>query len=405
VGASLMSMVGAGLGAMVNGMDSDEDRKKYLRMIANMPVSELARGIYFPYKDGLIRIRVPEQFGSITALMYMGVVNHYTLNDYKSSDYFEAMTEWIPDQFKLIRKDKGLFEGAGLAAFSWIPTAIKPGIETILGMRTFPDISPIVPQHMSSEKKLQYTAYTSDTARWLGEVFNTSPALTEHFIRNQFGAMGGLFLWKFQANPMYRQMQDYTMKGKLWNDFYENKALIKVSQERLKGGALADPKEHWDLHIENKLYSKMGDALQILREVTLAKYDDLSAFDKKKAKTIFGSMPSVSKKVSEDMFDLITEVTNYDYSEHTNAENLKNTANMMLRMKGLTIEAGRPVALTIDKNFIKSAVRGKPKKQDAVSILLKQLKSSYVNNQMKAGQERLRAGDDWDYLVKEMKSK
>jgi len=116
-------------------------------------------------------------------------------------------------------------------------------------------------------------------------------------------------------------------------------------------------------------------------------------------------MPSVSKKVSEDMFDLITEVTNYDYSEHTNAENLKNTANMMLRMKGLTIEVGRPAALTIDKNFIKSAVRGKPKKQDAVSILLKQLKSSYVNNQMKAGQERLRAGDDWDYLVKEMKSK
>ena len=76
VGASLMSMVGAGLGAMINGMGSDEDRKKYLRMISNMPVSELARGIYFPHKDGLIRLRVPEQFGSITALMYMGVLKN-----------------------------------------------------------------------------------------------------------------------------------------------------------------------------------------------------------------------------------------------------------------------------------------------------------------------------------------
>ena len=56
-------------------------------------------------------------------------------------------------------------------------------------------------------------------------------------------------------------------------------------------------------------------------------------------------------------------------------------------------------------NFIKSAIKGKPKKQDAVSVLLKQLKSSYVKSQIGAGQERLRAGDDWDYLIKEMKSK
>ena len=39
------------------------------------------------------------------------------------------------------------------------------------------------------------------------------------------------------------------------------------------------------------------------------------------------------------------------------------------------------------------------------NILKKRLRSQYVKNQMDAGQDRKRALNDWDYLIKKLKSK
>ena len=114
-------------------------------------------------------------------------------------------------------------------------------------------------------------------------------------------------------------------------------------------------------------------------------------------------MPTVSKKASEDMFDLITEVTNYDFSKHSNKENFKNTAVMMLKMKKLTIDVGRPAGLTMDMKFLKSAAKGKPTKSDLKHVIKKQLKSDYVRGRIELGEERLRAINDWDYFVKTLK--
>ena len=396
VGATVMSMVGAGLGAMLNGL-SEEERKKYLIMIANMPVSELSRGIYFPYKDGLLRLRIPEQFGSLTSLAYMGVVNHYTNIDYKFSDYFEAITSFVPEQFKVVRGDTGFIEGLGVTTYSWLPTAVKPGLEALFNKRTFPKFAPLVPEHMQfKDPNMQYNVYTSRVARWVGELINVSPIKVEHYVRNQFGAWGGLAMWKFQANPMYRQQKDYIMKGKIWNDFYESQVNIKIAKERIKGGTLAEPKEHLDLHLESKLYNKMGETLKILRKLSLEKYDDLSKKDKLKAPTLLGSVPTISKKQSIDMFDLMTKIDEYDFSKHSINQNLKNMSIMMLEMKKLTSDVGKPKSLALDMNFLKPASKGKLSKKDYKNVVEKILKSQYVNGRVEAGQDRKRAINDWE---------
>ena len=394
---SVMSMVGMGLGAMLNGMD-DEEREKYLIAIANMPIKELTRAIYFPSPigDSFIRLRIPEQFGSITALAYMGVVNHSKIKNYKKSDYYEALTDWIPDQFKLLRPGKGALESMGLTITHWMPHVLRPTAQAIFNKRLYPDIIPIVPDHMSRNTDLQYTAWTSDVARVVGQIVNISPIHMEHYIRGHFGAVGGALLWKFQANPLYRQMQDYSTKGALWNEFYESKGNLKASADDLKHGMLATPKEHWDLHIQNKLYDKMGNTLGIIRKLTNDKYFELPAHEKALAKTIFGNMPTISKKSSQEMMDLLLEINNYDFSAHSSAENLRQTAALMDRMKVLTIRVGKPVSLTLDDQFMELAKTGQVKKSDYQNVWIKNERSKFVNSQIEAGVDEKTAVNNFE---------
>ena len=403
VGAGIMSMMGAGLGAMLNGMRSDEDREMYLGQIANLEVGELSKAIYFPYKDGLFRIRIPEQFGSLTTLVYMGIVNHYGVSKYKPSEYYEAITSFVPDQFKLVRgSDQGVKVAPLETLYSWMPQLVKPGLETLFNKRTFPELAPIVPEYLSGNTKLQYTAYTSSVARWWGEISGYSPMKTEHFIRNQFGAVGGLFLWKFQANPMYRQNKDYIMKGKRWNDFYEDKMNLKLAEEKYKSGVLASPKIQFDLALEKKLYNKMGQTLKILKNLTLEKYDDMPYKKKVLAATMFGSIPTINKKQSQFMFDLLADIKDYDFAKHSPAQNAKNVAAYMVKMKLLTVSVGKKHSLTIDKNFISNASKGKMDRLMEDSFL-KTVRSVYIKNEMEAGRDRKRALNDWNDWTKSSK--
>ena len=74
-------------------------------------------------------------------------------------------------------------------------------------------------------------------------------------------------------------------------------------------------------------------------------------------------------------------------------------------MKALTMSVGKKHALKLDADFINAAKDGKFTSSDEKNILKKRLRSQYVKNQMEAGQDRKRALNDWDYLLKELKSK
>ena len=105
------------------------------------------------------------------------------------------------------------------------------------------------------------------------------------------------------------------------------------------------------------------------------------------------------------MYDLLTNINNYDFSKHSYEQNSKNVANYMVQMKALTISVGKKHALKLDANFINAAKDGKITQSDYDKTRMKQRRSQYVKLQMEAGQDRKRALNDWDYMLKEIKSK
>ena len=144
----------------------------------------------------------------------------------------------------------------------------------------------------------------------------------------------------------------------------------------------------------------MGETLKVLRNLSLEKYDNLSKIEKYKTSTLLGSVPTISKKQSSEMFGLMTDIDAYDFSKHTKEENLKNMSLMMIKMKKLTSDVGKPRALTMDMNFLKSASKGRLTKSDKKKVVKKILKSEYVNAKVAAGQGRKRALNDWDDFMK-----
>ena len=69
---------------------------------------------------------------------------------------------------------------------------------------------------------------------------------------------------------------------------------------------------------------------------------------------------------------------------------------MMLEMKKLTSDVGKPKSLALDMNFLKPASKGKLSKKDYKNVVEKILKSQYVNGRVEAGQDRKRAINDWE---------
>lgn len=268
-----VATVGAGLTASaltlaIATMAGASDEQK--RLLAQQFARNLARYLYIPSPDGkgLIRIRIPEQFGAITGMVYLFVISHYGANKATFDDYLESATAAIPDQVNITDPKKMIL--------SWLPQAIKPSVETAANVRTFPNVMPIIPQYIADkEPKEQYTAYTSKFAKWLGETFNVSPALTDFWIREQFGAIGGMLIGKMPGIPVYIQEGKYVMSGRAYNNFYDKREVVTHQYQALKDDRNAfSPAERTEIVRTYKFYNAVADMLSDMRKVSVEK--DLS---------------------------------------------------------------------------------------------------------------------------------
>ena len=99
------------------------------------------------------------------------------------------------------------------------------------------------------------------------------------------------------------------------------------------------------------------------------------------------------------MMDLLLEINNYDFSAHSSAENLRQTAALMDRMKVLTIRVGKPVSLTLDDQFMELAKTGQVKGSDYKRVLIKTERSKYVNSQVEAGVDKKAAVNQFEETI------
>ena len=208
-------------------------------------------------------MRIPEQFGSLTGLAYLFVIQNYGGNKAKFDDYVDDITAAIPEQINILSLKK--------AIISLIPQALKPSVEVAANVRTYPDVLPIVSDFMKNESpKEQYTAYTSNFAKWLGATFNASPALIDYWIKNQLGPVGAAGITqKLPTNPIAVQEQDYVMSGRSYNDFYDRKNLVENQYDEIikKNPTKYPLKDKFEIKNTNEVYNDTAKILKAMRDL------------------------------------------------------------------------------------------------------------------------------------------
>lgn len=217
---------------------------KQKRLLGNQKVSELSKAIFLPTPDGdkLVRFKVPEQVGAFTGLVYLYVIGNKQ-NGTKADwvDYYESLTSMIPRQLDVTKVPLGIGNMFGVkgteqyeAANSYlgfmtqnIPQVIKPTYETLMGVKSYPEVLPIVPQGLENQPRSeQYTEYTGEVAKTIAHFFpNTSPMLVEHFISNTFGSLGSFVMSPSRltsSNPLMRSEEQFIVSGRVYDKFHDN---------------------------------------------------------------------------------------------------------------------------------------------------------------------------------------
>ena len=228
-GAVIASSFAAAIGTMAA---ADDETK---RLLSNMPARELARALFFPnpFGKGLVRIRIPEQIGSITGLVYAYVIQNYKGNKVHFDDFLDIATASVPAAFDVMKPKEW--------AISVLPQVLKPSIEVAANIKTYPNLAPIVGEGMKYDPvEQQYDAYTSKVAIELGKILGMSPKKVDFWIREQFGAVGGMLAKVSSGDdpvsgrlPIFRQEQQYIMSGRAYNSFYDKKEVVSEQFKRL----------------------------------------------------------------------------------------------------------------------------------------------------------------------------
>jgi len=262
MGSVIASIIIAGLTAAISAYEMGSEKQK--RLLAEQPVRNLSRYIYLPTPGGekLIKIRIPEQMGVFTGMSYLYLAQHYQGNEAVFKDYVDVVASTVPEQVHFWEPKKALA--------SWLPQAISPSIEVGFNQKTFPNLSPIVPPYMEDlPKQMQYTSYTSESAKFIGKLLGASPMMVEYWVKNQFGVIGGLAVGKTPGNPLIIQERQYVMTGRAYNRFYENRKLVNQQyDEIIKHHPLQYSfNEKYDIKQTKKIYTKMSDTLTDIRDI------------------------------------------------------------------------------------------------------------------------------------------
>lgn len=178
LGAMMASAVGSTL--WILGLDDDDEQKQALRALSP---EELTKYLYLPnpYGKKLIRFRIGEQFGSVTAMANMMLIESASQENYSWYDYTRAGTNFIPSQINP-------FQGYQAVFFGITPQLVKPSLETLLGKKTYPRVLDIENyRDRALPPELRYDKYTSPVAIRMGEALGWSPKRIDHFLEGTFG--------------------------------------------------------------------------------------------------------------------------------------------------------------------------------------------------------------------------
>lgn len=264
MGSVIAGILTIGLTAAIMTYKSASEKQK--RLLAEQPVRNLSNYLYFPSPDGenLIKIKIPQQMGVLSGMAYLYAAEHYGKNKATFDDYVDVISSSIPEQVQFYRPKNMLL--------SWLPQVIKPSIQVASNTKTFPEIGPIVPPYMVDKApKEQYNTYTSGVSKTIGNLMGASPTLTEFWIRNQFGVVGGLAVGKLPSNPVWVQEKDFVMTGRSYNRFYENRTLVQQQYDEVitndKKTQKYSQEEKQTVKTEHHIYDVVSGLLTEMRDI------------------------------------------------------------------------------------------------------------------------------------------
>lgn len=263
-------VVSVGAGLLVAGLTTAILTMKYAsekqkRLLAEQPVRNLSRYLYFPSPngEGLLRFRIPEQFGIFTGLAYMFVIQHYGGNKITFDNYIDNVSSAVPEQINFLEPKK--------AILSFVPQVLKPSVLVAANTKTYPEVGPIVsPFMIDKAPNEQYTAYTPKVAKVIGNLLNASPILVDYWVRNQFGVVSGLLLGKMPTNPIYVQEKEFVMSGRSYNNFYDKRTIVNQQYDEIIKNNPKNYSVQDKIEITNtrKIYNLVSDILSEMREIS-----------------------------------------------------------------------------------------------------------------------------------------
>lgn len=268
VGTLMAGLVLSIMATTIALMKSTNEKQK--RTLAQMPVDLLARGFYVPIPgtDRFARIRIPEQFGTISAIAQLYIISNYTGQKVAMDEWLDASTAWIPQQMDISEPSKWLF--------SLLPQAIKPEIEVAANVKTFPNLSTIEPEwykNQPAEKRV--FANTTKIAKLIGELTGWSPIKIDFYLREKFGTIVGV-AQKFSTADVKSEYiieklgiagEYYFGSGRLFDHFKQQQARIDLQYNTIKANPdTYSHEEKIEVVTTRKRYNKIAEAFSIIRE-------------------------------------------------------------------------------------------------------------------------------------------
>ena len=232
VATVVASGIATGMSATMLTLSQGSDDQK--RELSQMPVSELARNIFIPLPTGkgFFKLRIPETIGSLLAVGQLAMLSEYRKNTWK--DYANAMMNILPTQINILEPERALLSSA--------PQTVKPTLEVVTNKKSYPELAPIVPEYMRESEKPseQYKEYTTRLGKFMGDIFDVSPMLVDHWVKGQFGTVGSLLfglpesLEKVEKAGLVTQSDKFIMSGVAYNNFYDKRKELTQEYNYIK---------------------------------------------------------------------------------------------------------------------------------------------------------------------------
>jgi hypothetical protein len=264
VATILAGLTTAALFTAVYAMTAASDKQR--RILMQTQVKDLTRKVFLPHPDGesWVTLRIPEWFGSVTALAYLFVIQHYGGNKVRFKEFVEAITGGVPQQFNITEPPE--------AVLSWTPQFGRGFVQIMTNVRMYPNLAPVIPESM---KRLpieqQYDEYTSQLAREFGPLIGVPPKAIDFWIKEQFGPMAQFFAGgRGPRNPMARQEENIILAGRAFSSFYRQKEAVDEQYARLKFRHSFRPEEVKEIIKTRYLYDRVDDAFSELRTIAQA---------------------------------------------------------------------------------------------------------------------------------------